>query len=278
MNLLNFNQKFNLKWGLAEQADEFKEFKNRILNVFYGVDHNITSEGHKQFCSFLGIRCTTNNVYGSVQYEANIIGSLEKTNNTIELMRMISLILNLPFNSNPPLSAFITTHSFQSKYYQEVKEAIELSHLHISLEVSDGTIFIVPVGEKILDNELLSPVLSFLNKESNEHFINALNAFVKKEYIQSAEQIRRTLEEFLRFKLKNKKSLENNIIELAKELKNHRAEQNIINMIIDVFKKMGTYFNDNSKHGAGALTKYEAWYLVYQSAIFIRYIHDAFKN
>ena len=115
----------------------------------------------------------------------------------------------------------------------------------------------------------------FLNKESQKHFVDALTFYLnfsKTNAIKSAESIRRSLEEFLRFKLQNQKGLKENIIELQKRLKSDKRDSSLRNIIFHIFTYIDDYFNENSKHNDGNIENSENEFLIYQSGLLMRYI------
>jgi pantothenate synthetase len=155
----------------------------------------------------------------------------------------------------------------------KIIEAIELSDINVSIAVAKEEIILYPRGEKNLDEELVELPLSFLDEKSAEHFIQGLQFYQSKKFIKSAESLRRSLEEFLRSKLNNKKGLKVNIIELQKLLKIKNLDSQIRNTILQVFTFMDQYFNENSKHNDGNINEQENEFLVYQIGLLMRYIN-----
>lgn len=168
------------------------------------------------------------------------------------------------------------TDSTLEKLFYQLSEAIELSNVNLAITSKNGDIIFYPIGETTLDKVLIDEVLSFLNKESQKHFIDALNFYLNfstKNTVKSAESIRRSLEEFLRFKLQNQKGLKENVDELQKRLKSEKCDPILRNIIFHIFSYLDTYFNENSKHKDGNIDEPENEFLVYQSGLLMRYIH-----
>lgn len=279
INLRDFKDSFNQKWGIASQKNELPQFKNRVLNIFKKIDEDIIPEGQLIFCQFYGIPDNSAVTYGGIYYSTNIIKRLNEENDEVEFFRLIAFILNLPFKPYYPLAVFDKRKDFRIEYYMAVKNAIQLSELPIALEVAkNGQILIIPFVEEMLHEELVLPALSFLNDKSNKHFVEALEALAEKKYISSATSLRRASEEFLRFKLNNDKGLEANLEETGRILKSNKSEQTIRNIIQIVFKYLDKYFNDNEKHGDGDLTEYETHYLVYQVASLMYYVNKSISK
>ncbi|MBC6415943.1 MAG: hypothetical protein GDA46_06090 [Bdellovibrionales bacterium] len=118
---------------------------------------------------------------------------------------------------------------------------------------------------------MVNKALSFLNKNSNKHFEEALKFYENKTTIKSAESLRRSLEEFLRHKLKNQKELQENIETLQKKIKNN-SNVEVRNIIIQIFKYLDKYFNEQSKHNDDNIKDSENEFLIYQTGLLMRYI------
>lgn len=130
----------------------------------------------------------------------------------------MQIISYLPIQTLYGYRAYSIEYS-RGKLFNQLFEAIELSSVNLSMAVKNEEIIFHPRGEKELDRVLVDEVLSFLNVESQKHFVDALNNyqnFSQKNAIKSAENLRRSLEEFLRYKLNNQQGLDKNIQELQK--------------------------------------------------------------
>jgi len=146
--------------------------------------------------------------------------------------------------------------------------------MNMVITTHDGEVILYPKGEKELDNELVNFPLSFLDKDSGAHFVQALKFFQSKNFIKSAESLRRSLEEFLKKKLNNTKGLDANITELQKKLKSDGRDAQVRNIIGSIFNYLDQYFNDNSKHNDGDINNTENEFLIYQTGLLMRYIEN----
>jgi hypothetical protein len=92
-------------------------------------------------------------------------------------------------------------------FFHRIKEVIDYSTLDIGISLNKNTheVILYPTEEQRLDEELVDFVLSFLSEQSNKHYVEALQFYQIKKYEKCAESLRRSLEEFLKEKLKNKK-------------------------------------------------------------------------
>ncbi len=260
MNLSEFDKKFNREFGLKERKSTFEAFKNRILNVIPDdIDLNITLEGRFEFCQFYGIQYDRRSPIAKY-----ILPRLKEESNELEFIKLVALIFNLPWSGG------------EKKYYaycMGIIEALKLSKLPYRT-MMDDVFLIVPAGNKKLDEELVGPVFSFLDSKSKKHFIEVYKNLLEKKYISVAESLRRSLEEFLRFKFKNGKGLAVNIAELGKLLKTNKVASDIRSIICQTFKYIDSYFNENSKHKDGDITMEDAFFLVYQVANLMHYINN----
>ena len=291
---------FNKRWNItSSDSDEetFRKFKTRIQNIFEtiecsyiqidlydsvdegietGVDKSVTKKSIFRFCQYYGIS-------QSEVTERTIIDRLNNEANEKEFYRLIEVILSLEYKTSH------TTHykefgceedeepmnqEQKSLIIEKVKEAFYLSDVNMAIgENSNRGIILYPKREKNLDEELVNKTLSFLNKESNKHFEEALKSYQSKKSVKSAESLRRSLEEFLRCKLENKIGLKENINTLQKKLKeSNNSQSEIRNIIFQIFNYLDKYFNEHSKHGDGNINEVENEFLIYQTGLLMRYI------
>jgi len=270
-------QDFNKRWDIEESInhkEEFQKFKVRVLNIFREIDNHVTEEGIALFCNILGIPEKWNyQLYGDHKWSENIINSLVEENNPLKFYRLLEIIFCLPIQTLHGYGANEIKYS-KEILVQKLAEALHFSNINLAMKVEDdGEIILYPAGEKELDQKLVNEVLSFLNEESQKHFIDALKFYRVHSYVKSAESLRRSLEEFLRFKLKNQKGLKENIDELLKKLKGDKRDPLIRNVIFQTFSYLDAYFDENSKHKDGNIDEAEAEFLIYQSGLLMRYIH-----
>ena len=275
MDLKKKMEKFNKRWDITSSdsyEEAFKKFKTRILNIFQGIDQHVTKESVTAFCQYYGIKEVWHSqMYGDYSWSTNIIDRLNAEEDEKEFYRLIELIFALDITS---------TIGYDHRYtysknilLREVENAIELSDVNIAITVSNDELILYPKGEKELDEELVNRTLSFLDDKSNKHFEQALKFYQANSSIKSAESLRRSLEEFLRFKLQNSKGLDANIIDLQKKLKADKRDSQVRNVIFQVFSYLDQYFNENSKHKDGDINPAENEYLIYQVGSLMRYLN-----
>lgn len=273
-------KRFNKRWEIIDDSsyeEEFKKFRTRIFNIMRDIDDHITKEGISIFCQILGIKETWRASGIDSSYSTNIIDALYQEKDEKRFYRLLEIIFSLPIQT---LSGYNRELYSKNFLYKEIANAIELSNINLSITVKDGEVILYPRGEETLDEKLVEEVLSFLNKTSQSHFVKALRFYQKgtnKDFIESAESLRRALEEFLRFKLKNNKGFDNNISELQKVLKSCKCDPNLRNIVFQTFSYLDQYFNENSKHQNGDINEAENEFLIYQTGLLMRYIHKTLK-
>lgn len=275
MNLKGKMEKFNKRWNITSvdsPEKAFSKFKTRILNIFEDIDSHLTDESITAFCQYYGIKEEWHSQpYGDHSLSTNVIDRLNKENDEKEFYRLIELIFSLGITSE-------IGYGHQYKYskdilFRDVYNAIDFSDINLSITATDGGVILYPKGEELLDDKLVDSPLSFLNKESVEHFVQALQFYQVKKYIKSAESLRRALEEFLRNKLKNTKGLTANITELQVKLKSDGRDVQVRNILGSIFSYLDQYFNENSKHNDGDINESENEFLIYQIGLLMRYIN-----
>jgi len=274
MSLKESMGKFNKRWNVTSTdsyEEAFSKFKTRILNIFEDIDEHLTKESIAAFCQYYGIKEVWHSQpYGSYSWSTNVIDRLKGETDEREFYRLIELIFSLDITS---VMGYSHNYTYSRNIlFREVSKAIDLSDINVSITATDGEVILYPKGEKALDEELVDLPLSFLNKESAEHFIQALQFYQAKKHIKSAESLRRSLEEFLKYKLKNSKGLNANIAELQTKLKSDGRDSQIRNIVSSIFNYTDQYFNKNSKHNDGNINDLENEFLIYQVGLLMRYI------
>jgi hypothetical protein len=247
---------FNKRWNIIPKNDEaivFLQFKTRILNDFERIELYVKSAF--VFCQALGI-------HHQPKSRNNIYNVLTRTTNIVDLFRALEIIFVLEFDSK----------ARREFYLNQLLNTFEISNVGARVIDAQGEVLIVPAGEEKLDNELVDHVLSFLPNTSNDHFVSALQSYEQKLWIKCAESTRRTLEEYLRVKLNNNCGLTQNISNIGKALKNTQSPAQIRNVVSATFSHLDQFFNENSKHHDGDLEESDAEFIIYQTALLMRYI------
>lgn len=275
---MDFRQKykaFKKRFGVADKqldpAKEFQVFKQRILNICEYIDIHVEDESVVRFCTWLGREVVR--YKGVAKHFYNIRDALSEETNEAQFYFLIELIFALPIKTE---SYGQSVRYSRNILYQKVAEAFHISDINANLTIVDDEVLVYPRGEGVLDEGLVEEVFEFLNADSQKHFVAALKFYKQgtdESHVKSAESIRRCLEEFLRFKLKNAKGLDGNVKELLARFKELKTSTQIKTIAHQVLTYLDDYFNEHSKHKDGKIGEAENEFILYQSGLLMRYIN-----
>ncbi|MGV8018572.1 MAG: hypothetical protein AB2L26_10400 [Ignavibacteria bacterium] len=267
---------FDKRWEIVSDSDYRKEFDNfrvRILNLLNGLKNNFKVEYLEKFCQIWALEFNIRYTFDSL-YKNTIIAIFNNEKRDKHFYKLIQSLFYLPDKGwgNP--------YSLDMKYieyiYKNIQDIILYSYVNLNLARNNYEVVLYPKGEKVFDEKLVNQVLSFLNPGSNTLFVEGLKSYLEgtdRSFIVTVEKMRRTLEEFLRYKLNNKKGLNENIKETNRFHKSDDKDKQIRNIITAVFSYLDEYFNDNSKHKDGDIDNNECEYIIYQTGVLLRYIN-----
>ena len=286
MNFKKHSKDFNKRWKIIPSdspKESFQQFKQRVLNIFKniksdrhilgilqtGIDEIVTKKSIFDFCQNLSIDIKWRQrqiIIYFEEYSTNIIDYLNNEDNEKKFYKSIEIIFMLDF----------IEHHKQKKstLLNEVKEAVDMSNLNITATKTENGIILYPKGEEKLDEELVNKIFSFLDKESSKDFEKALKFYDRKNFRESANNLQSSLENYLRYRLKNKKGIKENINTVQKNLKEIKNPSEIRNIIATIFDYLNKYFDDNSKHWDKVMEP-ENEFLIYQTGLLLRYIDRA---
>jgi len=280
---MSIRDEFNKRWSITDEPpyeEEFRKFKTRILNVFDDIDSHVTDDGITLFCQTLGIvEQWHSSAWGDRQWSSNIIDALKAETKEKDFYFLIELIMRLPMQNKYGLRG--TLEWTPRVLVRNLVDAVNLSRVNVALALDDKErVIFHPKGEKELDSKLVQEPFGFLNNSAKEHFVSALKFYQAKTSaaaVKSAESLRRALEEFLRFKLKNSSGLKENIKTLQKTLKGDGRDPKVRAVIFATFTYLDDYFNENSKHKDGDIDPNENEFLIYQTGLLMRYVDQAVR-
>jgi len=273
MNISEQMQKFNKRWNTSSDVsyeEEFKKFKTRILDIVKDIDDHLSKDSITEFCQFYGIpeRWSTND-YSGHKWSSNVEDKFKSETNEIEFYRLIEILFTLKIYEKSDYSRQIVFS--RNILFKKIQKALEFSNVNLTIAAVDGDVVLYPKGEKLLDEELVNLPLSFLDKTSASHFTDALSFYQSKNSIKSADSLRRSLEEFLKYKLKNTKGLKANLVEFQIKLKSDGGDAQIRNVIGSIPSFLDSFFNENTKHNDGDINENENEFLIYQIGLLLRY-------
>ncbi len=282
MSLEDHRENFNRRWNISTDCtpeEAFKGFKRRMLNLHNNIDSLVTNEGHISFYQYYAIKpeftrdhsapITAKNFANPPQKTVTIINHLKKLQ-FLEFLQCIEVIHRLEKSKE------YREDNLNEYLFKEISTSIQYSlgvTFHLGKD-NKGYILFYKSGEKELDEKVVNKTLSFLDDNSNKHFEDALSMYFNGKHVESAEKLRRTLEEFLKYKLGNSRGLNNNIKELRLKLKNKGIDGSVRNIIFQNFNYLDKYYNDNSKHNSKNISENENEFLIYQTGVLINYINN----
>ncbi len=271
--------KINKRWGDALEVSpcSLNDFKKLLKNTLPYEDLDLVRSDSDviEYCNILRIEHVRRNKRYSGTVGSNIYDSIMESTSFEILFARLEIALNLDSINN------------KSSWYDAIDKIVSLSSIGVKVVIMgdydyDKEITFVPEGEEFIDEKVVKKVLSFLGDKSNEHFKKALKAHLKKtpkKRIETVEAIRRSLEEYLKDTLgNNKNSLESNIKELGKALKDNDIDPRIINNIFKSLSMLEHFFNENSKHNDGALSHEEVEYVIYEASVNMYAINELLVN
>jgi hypothetical protein len=269
-------EEFDKRWDITDNTDyerEINKFRIRLSNFMNEYYKFWKPEYVKKYADIWGIMLEQLYKYSPLTSQTLII-DLMREKDEIILYKKIQSLFYIFGNENNKFSD--EEISITETIYRELLNIINYSNLNLSITKNNNFFILYPKGEKELDEKLVNEVLKFLNQESQKHFVEALKFYLEgtdRSYIKAAESLRRTIEEFIRFKLQNSKGLDANIKELGAIHKKDGKDKQIRNVINNVFDYLDSYFNENSKHQDGDIDETECEYLIYQTGVLLRYIN-----
>lgn len=233
------------------------------------------------------------------RFQKTVYRVLAITGNSIEVsknaMLHLAFIAGVPYKS---LQGGWYGIFNAEKYFLEVKQPLELAEKIENLlkcygilndsqkervvnTINDGNIGIrvskdkkgnyitYPQGEPMLDEKVVDRALLSLDGDSAKEYKKALKAYVSKRWNDSSENTRRTLEEYLRQYLNNKKGLKANIETIGGFLKEAGVAEHFRNSIVNQIRTLETQYNSGSKHNSKTQGAAEAEYLIYSVGVIV---------
>lgn len=251
--------------------NELEDYCDKVQSRYFEDIRIICDNDYKKFCNLLGIRkrdCDYN-CMAAYNYVEN-----ELTNRKHSLKEFVACFISL-------------VNSISSKSYLDKKELIKIvekgfndSGIRFEVLESENNYFLIPNGAKELDDSLVVEPLIWLKdyKETHKLFLHTLSQYSKKEEPRDvADNLRKTLEQFLQEFFNNTKILDKNISEVGKffdEKGVHFELKNIFTSLMTGYDKAN---NGIAKHHDNT-DENMLEFLLYQTGIFIRTIISLNKS
>ena len=254
----SFNSRFNIKEPELSDEDILRELKKRILGnlkfpgslnvrAYSVIDKFLSAKGRLLFNQITGAERLFSSTRDAMNNEKTAFSYLSEASSLEDFLLTIEILSKLPF-SKP---------RYKVNFIKMIENAVQFTpKINIRMtQNKEGEIIFYPKGEQFLDENLINKTLSFLDTKSNHHFEDAIREYQNRKSIKSGESSRRTLEEFLRYKMKNKKGLQFNIQELQKPIKEKVSSPELRNIIFQNLKFLDNFFNKSTKHNDGIISE-----------------------
>ncbi len=166
------------------------------------------------------------------------------------------------------------THFQKQQLRQRLLEDISSSGVPIELTGTGASVLLFPAGAKLLDAEVVSDVLTWLEpiEDAHDRFSNALHLLGKPNSARDvSDNLRLSLELTMRHVLGNRKSLENQQADLGAFLKGKSIGGEVSNMFLKLTDLYSKFQNDRAKHG-NKVQEHEVEFILYLTGTFIRFL------
>ncbi len=262
MNWIDYNSKLGISF---DDEQKFELLKNKIHNLLYYIGTELTPSDYRN-SSFI-------DYFVMIGYKTNLLN----IKGVIESMEYVDSLSDL-ISRYTAFSITSQKHFSNKVVISIIRDFLpkELENLHIQYEALDDEQgwFIIPKGAKELDDALVSQPLEWLKEYPKAHktFCIALKQYADGEYIRdTADNLRKALEEFLQEFLGNEKKLETNKTEICKYLGVQNVDAGISGLfhpLINAYKNL----NDKTAKHKDAVDKKLLEFLLYQTGLLIRMV------
>lgn len=259
MNWMDYREKLGISYNNKEL---FSIIRNKVINLInYSV--NMPSYSYDEmyrFCMRVGLSYGDLSGDGTLDSLAEIFES--KCENTKELVLYYV--------------AFVQTCDLVNDGKLELIEMLQsiLKESRCEFEIfhDDDGYFLFPKGAEMLDNKLVSDTLIWLDgyPQTKKTFSIALKQYSDSVFIRdTADNFRKSLEDFFKEFLQNSKNLETNIPLIGAFLKENGASEEIAKILVGLVNLYSTLNNKVAKHHDNIDSKFLE-FLMYQTGLFIR--------
>lgn len=267
MDFIDYREKLGI--GFCDK-EKFRYFKIKILNFLNLSSDGISADEYFSFCNLTG-KYLNHDLLESYKYLKRLEECVSVLTQTNTLNEFLAYYMALTNSISPEKNLQRLTRSTLSNL---VCKMLHEAHIPFDLLENNNEYFIFPKGAKELDEALVSQPLEWLKGYPQAHktFCIALKQYADGEYIRdTADNLRKALEEFLQEFLGNEKNLETNKNEICKYL----GKQNVDAGICGLFQPLiNAYKNINdrvAKHNDKVDEKLLE-FLLYQTGVLIRMV------
>ena len=278
--LLAQKDAFNRRWNIVDNMEKKEEFKTRCLtildNEFYkhSPDNGVFNDRIpyiNDYCldisSDLGISTKANTFDNFAHKDLyHYINKLKMDN--IQDYKQFLIFLQLSLNYD--YKGYILNEAIALRF----AEAMKLCNINAKILNENGLYEIYPSDIDFLDKPLITDVLNWLNEfpDVKNNFSKALKTERRKvNYRNIVDDLRLSLELFLKNILNNNKPLEKQKSSIGDYFKNNNVSTEISNMYIVLIDYYAKYNDNHAKHN-DCVVEIEIDYLIYLTSSFIRFI------
>lgn len=258
MQYLDYRKKLGI--GLSNKQLEERFLQCMENQLKYSPDAEdfpdcIPDEMLFEYCNIVG---------ADYYYTESIIEDITDEHSVLEFLAKYSVMLHL-----------LKRDSSAYQYYSALlRNGLDVCHIQYELVEDDDGLFVFPKGAAELDNALITEPLVWLSEypQAKKTFITALKQYSEGQYVRdTADNLRKALEEFLREFLGNTKQLEANKSEIGRYLgsQNVGAEfTSLFQTVIQTYKLINDAYAKHHDKVEPKLLEF----LLYQTGLLIRMV------
>lgn len=262
MKWVDYREKLGI--GFSD-SEKFQLLKMKIINIFKEIQYTFPyqKDSYLGFCNMTG-----HEYYSDSRPFSHVIDYLSRQLDLKEFLSIYIAFVNTYVEANG--SDYDNRNIFINILTQMMEEA--KINFDIQKDEVKNEYFIFPKGAAELDDALVSEPLEWLTAYPIAHktFVIALKQYSDGVYIRdTADNFRKSLEEFLKEFFNNNKNLSNNIKEVGKFLKENGADNDIVSILVGLSNSYDKLNNKIAKHNDKVDARFLE-FLMYQTGLFIR--------
>ncbi len=247
--------------GFSDQS-KFIFVKNNVITFLASQDVYMLHSLHTSFFLMTGTLCSgTLNTYEARSWIIDVIKT--KCNNFKQLISYFIAIINSVSTGNT---------GFKAHLLDFIEKQLTVANIKYKILNKNKDIFIFPEGAIELDDALLGEPFSWLSDYpiTKDLFTRSLKQYSDQNYARdTADNLRKSFEEFLHEFFGNKKNLANNISEVGKYIKEVGGSEEITSIFKGIINAYASLNNKDVKHH-DKLNPMFLEFLLYQTGLFIR--------
>lgn len=262
MKWVDYREKLGIGFSDSEKS---QLLRMKIINIFNEIQY--TFPYHKD--SYLGFcNMTGHEYYSDSQPFSHVIDYLYRQFDLKEFLSIYIAFVNTYVEANG------SDYDNRNIFINILTEMMEEAKINFDIQKDEvkNEYFIFPKGAAELDDALVSEPLEWLTAYPIAHktFVIALKQYSDGVYIRdTADNFRKSLEEFLKEFFNNNKNLSNNIKEVGKFLKENGADNDIVSILVGLSNSYDKLNNKIAKHNDKVDARFLE-FLMYQTGLFIR--------